>query len=488
MQVHMILLLAASAFEPQIPRTWTDDAVRQMEVPLARAEFSARHISETDYYRIPERVIYRTYPVYHPDREPEGYWKWLHEREPELGFDIKKLETSKDWIAAGEIVFNAPKSFGPVFFGVDDLRDASFYKDTGMPVAANGTIPFASWVVREKGKVELGSMGCNTCHTRVFGDGTVVAGAQGNNPGDRQGARMLERASRFAGPEKILQRIRQFALQFELPWLDYDLNRQARTMPLEDLIAAGKAIPPGVTARSFTSMFVPPQIPDLIGVEKRRFLDHTGLVRHRGQADLMRYSSLVQDMMGYARYGDLEPMRTPAPGSGARYSDEQLYALTLYLYSLEPPPNPNPFDKTAGLGEKIFKREGCGECHTAPLYTNNRLVAVAGWEPSAADRKRFDVMSQRVGTDPRYAIQTKKGTGYYKVPSLKGVWYRGPFEHNGSVATLEDWFDSARLGQDHRPTGFKGHDVETRPVKGHEYGLDLRPEEKAALIGFLRTL
>ena len=363
MQAQVILLLAASAFQPQIPKTWTDDAVRKLEVPLAQAEFSARHISETDYYRTRERVIHRGYPVYHPDREPAGYWKWLHEREPELGFDTAKLQTREAWIAAGEIVFNAPKSFGPVFFGADDLRDTSFYKDTGMPMSADGTIPFASWVVREKGTVELGSMGCNTCHTRVLPDGTVVPGAQGNNPGDRQGARMLERASRFAGSAKILQRIRQFALQFELPWLDKDLNRQARTMPLEDLIAAGKAIPPGVTARSFTSMFVPPQIPDLIGVEHRRFLDHTGLVRHRGPADLMRYSSLVQDMMGYSSYGDLEPMRTPAPGKGERFSDEQLYALTLYLYSLRPPPNPNPFDERAKLGKKIFTREGCGGCH-----------------------------------------------------------------------------------------------------------------------------
>ena len=488
MQAQVILLLAASAFQPQIPKTWTDDAVRKLEVPLAQAEFSARHISETDYYRTRERVIHRGYPVYHPDREPAGYWKWLHEREPELGFDTAKLQTREAWIAAGEIVFNAPKSFGPVFFGADDLRDTSFYKDTGMPMSADGTIPFASWVVREKGTVELGSMGCNTCHTRVLSDGTVVPGAQGNNPGDRQGARMLERASRFAGSAKILQRIRQFALQFELPWLDKDLNRQARTMPLEDLIAAGKAIPPGVTARSFTSMFVPPQIPDLIGVEHRRFLDHTGLVRHRGPADLMRYSSLVQDMMGYSSYGDLEPMRTPAPGKGERFSDEQLYALTLYLYSLRPPPNPNPFDERAKLGKKIFTREGCGGCHTPPLYTNNRLIAVDGWEPSAGDRKRFDVMSRRVGTDARYALQTKKGTGYYKIPSLKGVWYRGPFEHNGSVATLEDWFDSARLRENYRPTGFKGHSVERRPIKGHEYGLDLASDEKASLIAFLRTL
>jgi hypothetical protein len=42
-----------------------------------------------------------------------------------------------------------------------------------------------------------------------------------------------------------------------------------------------------------------------------------------------------------------------------------------------------------------------------------------------------------IGTDANLTMTTRRGTGYYKVPSLKGVWYRGPFEHNGSVATLE---------------------------------------------------
>ena len=72
-----------------------------------------------------------------------------------------------------------------------------------------------------------------------------------------------------------------------------------------------------------------------------------------------------------------------------------------------------------------------------------------------------------VGTDPDLALKTRRGTGYYKVPSLKGVWYRGPFEHNGSVATLEDWFDANRLRDDYVPTGFKGYGVKTRAVKGH---------------------
>ena len=83
---------------------------------------------------------------------------------------------------------------------------------------------------------------------------------------------------------------------------------------------------------------------------------------------------------------------------------------------------------------------------------------------------------------------TRRGTGYYKVPSLRGVWYRGPFEHNGSVATLEDWFDERRLRDDFAPTGFKGYNVSTRAVKGHEFGLKLSSDEKHALIAFLKTL
>ncbi len=37
----------------------------------------------------------------------------------------------------------------------------------------------------------------------------------------------------------------------------------------------------------------------------------------------------------------------------------------------------------------------------------------------------YDVLRVSVGTDPRLTLQTRRGTGYYKVPSLKGVWYRG---------------------------------------------------------------
>ena len=127
----------------------------------------------------------------------------------------------------------------------------------------------------------------------------------------------------------------------------------------------------------------------------------------------------------------------------------------------------------AARGQKVFKQEGCAVCHRPPLYTNNRLTPADGFVVPEDHRQKYDILPLSVGTDPSLALKTRRGTGYYKVPSLKGVWYRGPFEHNGSVATLEDWFDPRRLYDDYTPTGFRGAGVQMRAVKGHPYELKL---------------
>ena len=159
------------------------------------------------------------------------------------------------------------------------------------------------------------------------------------------------------------------------------------------------------------------------------------------------------------RYRDSDP--EPNPSGVKRYSDEQLYAVALFVYSLQPPPNPNQVDALSIRGQKVFDREGCGGCHAPPLYTNNRLVPVGGYVAPEDHVKTYDVLNVDIGTDPTLALRTRRATGYYKVPSLKGVWYRGPFEHNGSVARLEDWFDPARLRDGYVPTGYKGYGVKT---------------------------
>jgi hypothetical protein len=64
-----------------------------------------------------------------------------------------------------------------------------------------------------------------------------------------------------------------------------------------------------------------------------------------------------------------------------------------------------------------------------------------------------------------------------------------PVEHNGSGATLEDWFNPARTNDTCVPTGRKGPPgTKTRAVKSHEFGLDLSEDERKVLSTFLRTL
>ena len=236
------------------------------------------------------------------------------------------------------------------------------------------------------------------------------------------------------------------------------------------------------------------QIPDLIGIKNRRYLDRTGLQQHRSTVDLMRYAALNQGADDLATFGSFRPMDllgqfpSPTDESQSRYSDEQLYALAMYLYSLQPPPNPNKSDALAVQGQMIFQSEGCAGCHVPPLYTNNMLTPAEGFSVPEGHRKDYNILAVSVRTDPNLTTKTRRGTGYYKVPSLKGVWYRGPFEHNGSVATLEDWFDPRRLRDDYVPTGWKGYQVKTRAVKGHEFGVKLSADDKRALIAFLKTL
>ncbi len=177
-----------------------------------------------------------------------------------------------------------------------------------------------------------------------------------------------------------------------------------------------------------------------------------------------------------------------SPETQARYSDEQLYALATYLYSLRPPQNPNKSDALAAKGERVFERADCRHCHTPPLFTNNRLMPVEDFEVPPGHRSAYRIMDEKIDTAPELTMKTRRGTGYYKVPSLRGVWYRSMFGHDGSCATLEDWFDPRRVRDEYVPTGFLGYNVKTRAVPGHEFGLDLDDEDKRALIAYLKTL
>jgi mono/diheme cytochrome c family protein len=457
--IFLLVSSAAATVAIDIPKVWDDAALATMELPLATPEASPKHVSSDFYYRIPVRPIYKSYPIYAPGKEPSGYLEWLQQQEPQVAFDASRLVTEADWQNAGEIVFDAPIGFDATF-RLSQVRDPVWHERLRVPVASDGIIPFARYVIRKKGEVQVGTGSCAMCHTRVLPGGRVVKGAQGNLAVDRAiGVNLRAQYAAATDKRKFLEDIRLAQrLFFGVPWLKPDpLDRIAR-MSLEEIASAYDAIPPGVTTRVNLSVFVPAQIPDLIGVCDLKHLDHTGVVRQRSAADLMRYAALVQGGNSFDRFGEFDLMELtdnlPEPERLQRYSDEQLYALARFICSLRPPANPNPFDATARRGKAVFEREGCARCHTPP-HTSNELIP-----------------AEVVGTDPALTLQTRKGTGYYKVPSLRGAWYRGPLQHSGAVRTLEDWFDRRRLGT----------------VAGHRFGLNLPENERDALIAFLRTL
>jgi len=482
---------AQNTWQPVIPKTWDENALRSLELPLARRAASPKHISADYYYRMPVRPIYKSYSIYYPAKEPAGYFESLKEKAPEIIFDATKLKSEQDWINAGEIVFDAPVEFvskGQLF---KQLRKNAWFDQNQVPLTKDGIFPFMRYVVREPGKIEVGILSCAMCHSRVMPDGQVIKGAQGNFPDDRAaGFEHRIEAAEAKDKDKVLREVREdLRRDYAAPWLQPDPNSRPEQMSLEGIVAAMEAIVPGTCARQGASVFYPARIPDLIGVKERRFLDNTGLAQNRNVGDLMRYVALNQGADLLSQYGNFRPVGDlPEPETQSRYSDEQLYALAVFIYSLKPPPNPNKFDAQAARGQKVFERERCAGCHTPPLYTSNQLAPVDGFKVPDEDRQKYDILSVSVGSDPNLALRTRRGTGYYKIPSLKGVWYRGPFQHNGAVATLEDWFDPRRLRDDYSSEGFRGAGVEHHAVKGHRFGLGLSLTDRRALIAFLKTL
>src|SRR5260221_4275606 len=79
-----------------IPKTWDNEAVAALELPLANAAFSPVHVTSDYYYRMIARPIYKSYPIYAPDKEPPGYQDWLKLREPEIVFDAAKIRREAD--------------------------------------------------------------------------------------------------------------------------------------------------------------------------------------------------------------------------------------------------------------------------------------------------------------------------------------------------------------------------------------------------------
>ena len=140
---------------------------------------------------------------------------------------------------------------------------------------------------------------------------------------------------------------------------------------------------PGLFPRWNGSAFYPTKIPDLIGIKDRKYIDHTATHQHRGPGDLMRYAALVtfSDSSDFGPHRMLtdEQRHVPFPRTGR----SALRAGDVHLLAASRRANPNRDNPGIADGQRVFQREGCGGCHTPPLYTNNRLTLASGLHATA---------------------------------------------------------------------------------------------------------
>ncbi len=105
---------------------------------------------------------------------------------------------------------------------------------------------------------------------------------------------------------------------------------------------------------------------------------------------------------------------------GARPSTEEVEAIVAYLKTLDYPPNPyrepdGSLSLAAKRGQEVFRssKAACNTCHSGPEYTDGEI--------------------HKVGLEDRGDVY--KG---YNPPSLRGVYDKDPYLHDGRSATLRD--------------------------------------------------
>ena len=189
--------------------------------------------------------------------------------------------------------------------------------------------------------------------------------------------------------------------------------------------------------------------------------------------------------------------------------------LDNFLSELPPPNYPFPINPTLAAAGKPVYEQHCTACHDVGKPKTNKLMPV---EEIGTDRERMDSWNQAAADQANQAVKNLgitrpnmvKQAGYQS-PPLDGLWLRAPYLHNGSVPNLRELLE---LPDQRSKTFYRGYDVydplnvgfitsgpkaeragwllDTRQRGngngGHTYGTGLPPNEKEALLEFMKTL
>lgn len=161
------------------------------------------------------------------------------------------------------------------------------------------------------------------------------------------------------------------------------------------------------------------------------------------------------------------PKSTPIAPDGVMVNSkgyrvgEQIYALAAWNNTIVPPKPPIKLKSDhVNLGRKVFIKANCISCHAGKALTKNQVVPVEQikTEPSRAEalKKTQKIFGKPEIYPPNTPVPIPKGTkplsvpvpdpeqvklsfahqskGGYKIPSLRGLYWRAPYLHDAGVS------------------------------------------------------
>ncbi|MCB9553440.1 MAG: hypothetical protein H6705_16485 [Myxococcales bacterium] len=194
--------------------------------------------------------------------------------------------------------------------------------------------------------------------------------------------------------------------------------------------------------------------------------------------------------------------------------DDRPDRLVDFLVTLAPPPAP-PVAGDIDRGAQVFAEAGCGDCHHPGEPERDGVIPLDRSDPPRARRPGEDPdwPDGSIDTDPlvltlqsedmgeggivvrdvvlfiaRHLLRVGPTDGY-RVPELVALWATAPYLHNGSVPTLQALLSPPA----ERPVSFELHGfvydtaLPGNGNGGHAFGVDLPPDDKAALIAWLMS-
>ena len=169
------------------------------------------------------------------------------------------------------------------------------------------------------------------------------------------------------------------------------------------------------------------------------------------------YQELFQEAFGTT---DVTPVRIAeaiATFERTLYSDRTPFDLSVQQIA--------PLGAAEQRGQGIFNGRGCNVCHAGSLFSDNAFHNI-GVRPQTEDTGRFQVTGNA------------NNIGEFRTPSLRNVGLRGPYFHNGRLATLEDVVAFYNRGGD-----FDAPNINHNLIRP----LGLTPQQQADLVAFLRN-